>query len=465
MPGRFSTVGLRLALAVIVFVVLAVAIYSRPAKRMVDFDQAFYLTVAYDLERHGVFSNGVFDKVDSTQAEPPPGMFFGPLYPWLIRTAMALDSRFATAVHCTIEANERGRGLSRCDIYAGPILLIHVLLLTIGVLAVARSGEAIVGGLPAYATSGILATAGVAVEADLLSFIMTESLWFCLASVLMLTVILGLTREHWGYFAVAGLLLGALSLTKASFLILAPVLLILMAIHARWFSSGRGRFARNAAAFVAVFALVLTPWLTRNYAAFGRIAFSEEYGSLSLIERFAYNDMTAKEFALAFPYCVPVVGPAIVNGLFGPDATARFEWSHAGGFFKTGRAHREALVAAHGRVDPIMGGLLRTELQQNGWRHLASSIPLAWCGLWVSGLWSVLMLPLFLIGCVAAVRRGKPLLLFYAAPAIVLVGLHAAVANHYSRYNLGLIGPFSVGAACLISAMAPRRWRSCAPAP
>jgi hypothetical protein len=39
-----------------------------------------------------------------------------------------------------------------------------------------------------------------------------------------------------------------------------------------------------------------------------------------------------------------------------------------------------------------------------------------------------------------------------------MLGLHAAVANLYSRYNLILIGPFSMGAAWIISALL-RNWR------
>jgi hypothetical protein len=39
--------------------------------------------------------------------------------------------------------------------------------------------------------------------------------------------------------------------------------------------------------------------------------------------------------------------------------------------------------------------------------------------------------------------------------------LHAAVANHYTRYNLILIGPYSVGAAWIIcSALPYARWRA-----
>jgi hypothetical protein len=32
-----------------------------------------------------------------------------------------------------------------------------------------------------------------------------------------------------------------------------------------------------------------------------------------------------------------------------------------------------------------------------------------------------------------------------------MLGLHAAVANHYTRYNLILIGPFAAGAAWIMS--------------
>jgi hypothetical protein len=464
MQGRFLSVGLRLALAVVVFVVLAVAIFSRPAKHMLDFDQSFYLTVGYDLHRHGVFSNGDFDAVDSSQATPPPGMFFAPLYPSLIAGVMTLDGRFADAVSCFVEANESKRA-AQCRIYARPMLLIHALLLTLAVLAIARAGETILGSGRAFYMTAVLATAGVAAEAELFSFIMTESLWFCLFSLTMLGFVEGLASGRARDFALAGLALAALCLVKVSFLVLAPILLVLTAMHARWFSSLRGTlWTRNGTILAVVFLLIVSAWPLRNHAVLGKLAFSEEYGSLSLIERFAYNDMTAKEFALAFPYCVPVVGPRLVNGLFGSRATARFEWNEPGSFFQTGRGHRVALLAQHGRVDPVMGGILRDEMQRNWWRHLATMIPLAWCGLWVSGLWSLLVIPLFAIACVAAVRRARPLLLFYAAPGLLLVGLHAAVANHYSRYNLGLIGPFSVGAAWVISLALPRRGRSSAPA-
>jgi hypothetical protein len=37
-----------------------------------------------------------------------------------------------------------------------------------------------------------------------------------------------------------------------------------------------------------------------------------------------------------------------------------------------------------------------------------------------------------------------------------MLGLHAAVANHYTRYNLILIGPFAVGAAWIMATWLPK---------
>jgi hypothetical protein len=84
------------------FAVLSFSILHRPAWTLNDFDQGFYLTIAYDLDKHGVFSNGPFAGVDSTVARPPPGMFFGPVYPALVLAAMKLDGRFAASVRCSV---------------------------------------------------------------------------------------------------------------------------------------------------------------------------------------------------------------------------------------------------------------------------------------------------------------------------------------------------------------------------
>jgi hypothetical protein len=450
MTQRFAGIGARVLFALAVFAVLVAAITSRPAKRLLDFDQSFYLTIAYDLDRYGVFSNGVFDDVDSTTRPPPPGMFFSPLYPWVVLGVMKLDPRFAAAVECAIEANHKRRDLATCETYARPMLVIHALFLTLGILAIALTGELIFGGARVFFLSGALATIGAAAEAELFSNVMTESVWFSLYSVTMLTFVAALMTFRGLYFILAGLLLGILCLTRPSFLLLAPLLLAITFVHLRWFARDAPQpWLAHATAFSLAFLVLIVPWATRNYVSTGKAALTEEYGSATLVERFAFNDMTLREFLLAFPYCVPKVGPAAVE-LLTPGVTSRFEWDHPGSFFEQGRARRVALVAAHGRLDPVIGDLMRDEMARNWWRHLLTTVPLGWCGLWVSGLWSLFMIPLFVWACVAGVRQGQTLFLLYALPGLLLVGLHAGVANHYPRYNLGLIGPFAVGGAWAI---------------
>ncbi len=89
--------------------VLGGAILSRPAKGLMDFDQPFYVTMAYDLDRHGILSNGIFVDIDSTEAAPQPGMFFVPIYPLLVAAVMKVDSRFAKVVRCSVEADRGHR--------------------------------------------------------------------------------------------------------------------------------------------------------------------------------------------------------------------------------------------------------------------------------------------------------------------------------------------------------------------
>jgi hypothetical protein len=76
--------------------------------------------------------------------------------------------------------------------------------------------------------------------------------------------------------------------------------------------------------------------------------------------------------------------------------------------------------------------------------------------MWVGGWLGLAIVPLFATACVVAYRRSKPLLLLYATPALVMLGLHAALASFYTRYNLALIGSFSAAAAWLIASIITR---------
>ena len=458
MQRKSVPLGGRIGLGIIVFGILTAVILTRSPKWLSDFDQSFYLTIAYDLSHHGVFSNGIFDDVNSTTAIPPPGMFLGPLYPWLILGAAKLDPRFAKAVDCSVEANHKVRDGDECEVYATPMHLLHAVLLSLGVLAIAIAGEIIFGSARVFWLSGILATLALIPDADLFSFIMTESLTFCLYSLMMLALVMGWNSANRWYFLLAGIALGLLCLARPSFQVLALALPILIAVGAHFVrQSDRSSAWPSVLAFTLAFLIVVGPWIARNYLVVGKLALSEEYGTATLVERFAFNRMTVREFLLAFPYCIPQIGPSLIRHVAGPEAMARFRWDESGSFFAAGRQRREALLAEHARLDPIAGELVRDELRENWWSYLLVSVPLAWCGLWVGGPLSLVLVPLFVWGCIEAIRRGRPLLLLYATPAFLMLALHAAVANHYTRYNLILIGPFAAASTWLIARVASRK--------
>jgi hypothetical protein len=375
---------------------------------------------------------------------------------------MKLDPRFAEAVACTVEADHKHRDESTCEPYARPMHLIHALLLAFGVLAIAVAGQRALKTRAVFWAAGAVATVSLAAESDIFSFVMTESLTFALYCFFTLALVVAWTRPRIGTFVLAGALLGVLCLTRPSFQVLLPVAAVLCLLNA-WRLGGLTwrSIAAQVFAFTLAFAVIVGAWMTRNAVSVGKVALTEEYGAAVLIERFAYNDMTPREFVLAFPYCTPGLGDLAFDLVYGKDSMHRFVYHTKDSFFHVGRGQRDALVAQHGKLDPLIGNIVREELRANWWRHLLVSIPLGWCGIWVGWFWALVTVPMLGVACVRAIRQRQPLLLLYAAPAIAMLGLHALVANHYTRYNLILIGPLAVGTAWIIATWwSNARWRS-----
>jgi hypothetical protein len=442
---------------------IGLSILSRPDWKLRDFDQVFYITIAYDLDRYGIFSDGIFDPVDSSVQPAQPGMFFGPVFPAMVVAVMKLDHRFAEAVRCSVESNRGHRDESTCEAYEVPIRILNSVLLAIGVAAIGLAADLIFRRPPwTFLLAVLFATAAVANEADIFSFVMTESAIFAIYSVFAWTFLRALMRPGVMRFAIAGATLGLLSLTKPSFAVLLPAAVAIVLAFGHWITKiSRNLIGVYSLIFALAFMCIVAPWMVRNYISLGKFGLTKEYASAALVERFAYNDMTTQEFFLAFPYCMPGIGDLLFDKVYGADSMHRFMYHTPGSFFHTGRERRDALIEQNSQIDPLIGQLVHDELASNWPHYLAVNIPLAWCGMWPGGIVTLLLLPLFIASVLRAVRTHEPSLLFYAAPAVLMLGLHAAVGNHYTRYNLILIGPYSVGAAWIIcSALPYARWRA-----
>src|ERR1700746_2192817 len=266
--------------------IIGLSILSRPDWKLRDFDQVFYVTIAYDLDRYGTFSNGIFDPVDSSVQPAQPGMFFGPVFPALVFAVMKLDDRFAEAVRCSVDSNRGHRDESTCEAYEVPIRIVNSVLLTIGAAAIGLAAELIFRRSPwTFLLAVLFTTAALATEADIFSFVMTESVIFAIYSVFAWTFLRALMRPGVMRFAIAGATLGLLSLTKPSFAVLLPAALAIVFASGYWITKiSRNLIGVHSLIFAVAFMCIVAPWMVRNYISLGKFGLTKEYASAALVE-------------------------------------------------------------------------------------------------------------------------------------------------------------------------------------
>lgn len=350
-----------------------------------------------------------------------------------------------------MEADSGLRQGVTCEPDEAPIRVINALLLAIELVAVASAAELMFRRGWMFILSGLLALAALACEAEIFSYIMTEATIFSIYSMFAYATVLASKSGRTRHYIVSGGLLGLLCLTKPSFLIAFPLVAALSALYILKCRKRRSHLVKHLLAFGLAFACLSGAWMARNLVAVGKFRFTEEYGAAALIERFAYDDMSPREFFQSFAYCSPGLGEFAFDHVNGANSMHRFKYFTKGSFFNVGRNRRDALVEQYGRLDPLIAGIALQELRTRWWRYLLTSIPLTWCGMWAGGIASLLLVPLFAWACIGSMRTGRLLFPFYAGPALANLVLDGLIGNHYTRYNLVLIGPYAVGAAAIIS--------------
>jgi hypothetical protein len=329
-------------------------------------------------------------------------------------------------------------------------MVIHALLLSMGVVAVALAGQIIVPGRWAFPLTAVITTAGVFSHATLFSYMMTEALTFCLYSLTTLAFIAAVKTPRPLFFALGGAALALLVLDRPSFLALALLLPTILLFRHR---SRRtlGSLLANTLVFLLCFETMLLPWQARNYRSVGKFGLSEEYGAFNIIVRFGYNRMTLAGGLIGFPAALPQVGLPLTRALFGADTPRRLGWGwNDDSLYGAGGRKAFELRGTYGRLDPIISRLIVDELRENWWKHLLTTIPIAWTGLWVGQTWGLILIPIFAVVLICQTRRRDYLLLYYSAPALAMILAHAAFANHAVRFNIGFIGPVSVGGTCFL---------------
>ncbi|HKY03075.1 MAG TPA: hypothetical protein VJM53_11040 [Burkholderiales bacterium] len=259
-----------------------------------------------------------------------------------------------------------------------------------------------------------------------------------------------------------GLAFGALILTKASFLYVAIVLIVLYACFELyyWRDSGRRRVLfRSIALTVAGTVIVIAPWMVRNQIHFGSPQIADR-GGLVLLTRAIKNQMTAEEYVGAFyvyaPYFLrePI---GFVTGFKNADI-------HAGGplerlrrnaniendepaadegrlkdvisYYYRAKATRAPILAAlnaAGHPNPLAEAdaqLQKEAIQRikaDPGKHLVMTLPFMFRG-------AIFMFPFFCVMLIYAWRRREIPLIGYVLPSFGLICFYALVSHFIMRY-------------------------------
>lgn len=278
-------------------------------------------------------------------------------------------------------------------------------------------------------------------------------------------------RSLFGMLA-AGILFGVLTLTKAAFLYVALPLIAVLGLAGLW----RQPFALKSAVMLLIgCALVIAPWLARNYMQFDTVGMSGR-GGIVLLTRAIKDRMTPEEYRGAWY----AYAPRPLRWAAGRLTGFTREDLEAGGRLQrlmrfVNPADRPAIAAG----DPeaavsyyARAGAMNAQLEQSGpltpqqvdaalkhraiemiraepLRHLATTPLYLWRG-------APYVFAILICTFVYAWWRRAWWLLAYAAPAFGLVGFYAAVTHFIPRYAEPMWPIAAVCLAVLMHALACR---------
>ncbi len=284
----------------------------------------------------------------------------------------------------------------------------------------------------------------------------------------------------------AGLMLGALALTKAAALYVALVAIPLLVLSLILFGRLPRRRALVLFAVTALaFALTVAPWMTRNYLQFGEFAIAQRGGEV-LYTRAVKDGMSAEEYRGAFyAYAPPVLRREVFEDVLGfhaedlqpggryerlrrsppgePEIVKTGDVEGAVSYFGKAKAMRirlEKQMAAaglpEGEADRVLREKASDMITGAPAKHLATTIPFAWRGLWSFPIRSLAAAVANLLGFAAllalpflALWRKRPDWFAFSLMGVGMFWFYALLTHFIPRYSEPLI-PLAVLAVLVV---------------
>jgi 4-amino-4-deoxy-L-arabinose transferase-like glycosyltransferase len=416
------------------------------------FDQQFYLGIAHDLRQLGRFTDGFgFPDTHPVPARPS-GMTFMPLYPAFLAGASVLDPAFDHALSCVVEHEVD----FPCPQDAPLVRWVQFAMTGAVFLMLWRIGTQVTGSLRVGWLSlgiGLIAAPVLLRSVDAM---MTEifSLFFITAATTA-AVAAAKGSRPFRWLLLSGAMLGLATMTRPAFVYLLPAAAVVgMFIALR--RPGHLRGMLLAATFLLGGATVIAPWVARNAAVMSRPAMTSGYASMILAQRVAFNQMSWREYALAYLCWLPD-GNGMGSLLIGQNSCARFQLdAHSDSFYGIGNTtFMQSSIAVAGGPDRQFDYLMQNFVLAQPLWHAMVTIPLALRGVWIDHYWGFVLSAFCLLLTLRALRSGDDALLILTLPGWFMLVFHAAVSVNQTRYNLMLTVPFAIAGGIALD----RAWR------
>ena len=427
-------------------IVIAVQIQVRGEHNPI-LDEVSYLTVVDDLNRSGTFTDGSFAKPELASA---PGRFLGPGYPMFLHLISRADPALAEAVNCHRDQPEPRQ--EACGGSFASAVAVQAILAAIQATAVFAI---------AYMISGTLALAWLALALSLMAgsfaeyarMMLSENTAFLGFYLFLAGAVAWARRESATTAALAGAALSFAALSRPSYIYLVYACAGAIAFLALLSTQNvRAARLRSTMCFVAAGALVLAPWMIRNFVQFGDTALTHGYAGLTLAQRVAYNAMTGKEWLVAWVYWLPDFGDNLIRAVLPERDWIRLGWTDPSSFYQTGTStvFVETLAAAGGS-DRHLGYLLRHCVFGDLAKHVAVTLPLTMRGIWAGGYLALagVLLAAPVVRRLAGEGRLGPLAAL-VLPLSFMAVLHGFVSVNIVRYNEPMIAFYALVVAGVI---------------
>ena len=414
-----------------------------------------YLDAAYHLRRDQTFTSS------SDPGTTTPAIGREPGYPLLLAALMALDPGLGSYSPVC------GNSTTACDpARCRTLSIVNLVLIEVASLLVFSLAADVTGS----GWAGLAGAGYILLNVNLLRFHwydpMSDPLALALVAGAMLALQRAWTRGGALRWSMAGLVLAALTLTKAVFLPFS--FLVAAVVGGRAVVGGAsGRAAWRAPLFAAaVYAVLVGGWAARNLEVSGTLRLTDARGGIALSTREVFDHMTPAQEVAAFVYWTPGGGESLAKRLFAPETVAPFELYAPGGFYDRGQngygRRVDALMHADG-LDAWQAGAaidktIVHEILAAPVGYAASTLPLLYRGLWIDQF-ALVSVPLLVWMFYRACRARDGLIVLLLGFGLFNEAFYTLFSLNIPRYQITAIPALALTAAMVVR-VAALRFRS-----